>query len=639
MTTPKRGDAPTPAAAAGQGKKRVNAVEYAAILLRRADREEQAARIEKIAATAPPERAVVVVGEVKRGKSSLVNSLLGQNLAKVDTMIATSAQVRYVPPSPEDPEGTAALLLPDGRRRAIEPDQVYDWVTVDGAHADARVDGLLPIGAQIHTQAQRLPGVTIVDTPGVNGLDDRHIAATVAATDGACSLLMVCDAVAPISAAELEFLNRVSAEVGTVVLALTKIDKTPGQWRTLVEENRRLLTQYAPRFANVPVVGVSNAFAAAALRSPDEAKAQARLEASGITALAEELEAVLGSPEQIVRRNTAACAAVSLGALREDLLIRKRAIVDAPRLEAEMGEERERLEQLQSTQREWGERQRQALNRLKLNAEKRLRLELTAFRDHWMNQISSRGALKIAREGQAMTGAMNTELTALIESMAAGLHSELSQFAAEWLGDARLQPTGADDAVSLLESMELRPAREYHRWKGYIDPRTIAMASTGGPIAAVLGGLLGVTGVVAGVVAVFAFPAWAALLLGPHAKRAGHQNLTSWLNENIKQAQEDLTAVIRDVYNEFEPELRLAYRDQLEESLREAKRLHEVAKEQVRTDSATREAEVAKVDTQLADIERALEMLTVFGAAKPAVPAAPSAQSEQPAGGDTAASS
>lgn len=616
--TPNQGTAPSPeatpaqAAPAAQGKKRVNAIEYAAILLRRADREEQAARIEEIAAAEPPERAVVVVGEVKRGKSSLVNSLLGQDLAKVDTMIATSAQVRYVPPSPENPEGTAVLLLPDGRRHAIEPDQVYDWVTVDGAHAQERVDGLLPIGAQIYTEAARLPGVTVVDTPGVNGLDQRHIEATAKATDGACSLLMVCDAVAPISAAELEFLNRVSAEIGTVVLAITKIDKTPGQWRTLVDENRRLLARYAPRFARIPVVGVSNAFAAAALRSPDPAKAQARLEASGVPALAEELAAVLGSPEQIVRRNAAACAAVSLGALRSELLMRKRAIDDAPRLEAELGQEKDRLTELQSTQREWGERQRQALNRLKLQAEKRLRLELTEFRDHWITEISKRGAIKIAREGQAMTGAMNTELTALVEAMATDLRDELSGFAAEWLGDAQLQPAAAGDAVEMLDQLELRPAREYHRWRGYVEPRTLAMASTGGPIAAIL---IGLSGPFAVAIGVLAFPAWAALLLGPHAKRAGHQNLTTWLNENIKQAQEDLTAVIRDVYNEFEPELRLAYRDQLEESLREAKRLHELAAEQARSDTATRAAEVAKLDTQVADIDRALEMLTVFGAA------------------------
>ncbi|MFZ2510849.1 MAG: dynamin family protein [Gordonia sp. (in: high G+C Gram-positive bacteria)] len=598
-------------------KKRLSAIEYAAVILRRADRDDVARRIEEVAAAPPPERAVVVVGEVKRGKSSLVNSLLGQPLAKVDTMIATSAQVRYVPPTEENPEHTANVLLPGGGRHRIAPDEVFDWVTVDGAQADQRIDGVLPIGAEIYTDARWMPGVIIVDTPGVNGLDDRHVQATIAATDGACSLLMVCDAVAPISAAELAFLNQASSEVGTVVLAITKIDKIPGQWRTVVEENRRLLKQYAPRFGNIPVVGVSNAFAAAAARNTDPVKAQARLDASGIVELTRELEAGLGNPERIVASNAAACAGVALNALRADLVARKRAIDDAPRMEAEMGEERARLEELQARQKEWSERQRQALNRLKLNAETRLRLDLTEFRDHWIKQIESRGAIKIAREGQAMTATMNAELRALIDRLAAHLQEELTEFTVEWLGDATLQPVAAGDAVGQLAGLDLRPQREYARWKNYVDPRMMAMASTGGPLTTMVIAMLGLTGGLAiGLVGVVTIPAWAALLLGPHAKKTGQANLINWLNENIKQAQEDLTVVIREVYNEFEPELRLAYREQLEESLREAKRLHELAKDQVRTDSATREAEAKKLTTELAHIDRGLEALVSYAAVK-----------------------
>lgn len=607
-------------------KKRLSAIEYAAVILRRADRDDVARRVEEVAAAPPPERAVVVVGEVKRGKSSLVNSLLGQPLAKVDSMIATSAQVRYVPTTAEHPDGTAQVLLPDGGHHPIAPDEVFDWVTVDGAHAEQRIDGAVPIGAQIYTDARWLPGVIVVDTPGVNGLDDRHVQATIAATEGACSLLMVCDAVAPISAAELAFLNEVSSEVGTVVLAITKIDKVPGQWRTVVEDNRRLLKQYAPRFANIPVIGVSNAFAAAAARHPDPVKAQARLDASGIAELADELDAGLGNPERIVASNAAACAGVALEALRADLAARKRAIDDAPRLQAEMGEERARLEELQARQKEWGERQRQALNRLKLNAETRLRLELTEFRDHWVKQIEARGAIKIAREGQAMTATMNAELRALIDRLAAHLQEELTEFTVEWLGDATLQPAAAGNAVGQLAGLELRPEREYSRWKNYVDPRMMAMASTGGPLTTMVIAMLGLTGGLAiGLVGVVTIPAWAALLLGPHAKKTGQANLTTWLNENIKQAQEDLTVVIREVYNEFEPELRLAYREQLEESLREAKRLHELAKEQVRTDSASQDAELKKLTTELAHIDRGLEALVSYATVKRSSAAAPAA--------------
>src|SRR6187200_2911257 len=52
--------------------------------------------------------AIVVVGEVKRGKSSLVNALLGHTgLSPVEVDVATNSFLRFAPPTRELPEGTA----------------------------------------------------------------------------------------------------------------------------------------------------------------------------------------------------------------------------------------------------------------------------------------------------------------------------------------------------------------------------------------------------------------------------------------------------------------------------------------------------------------------------------------------------
>ena len=77
---------------------------------------------------------------------------------------------------------------------------------------------------------------------------------------------MTCDATAPITAPELEFLELASAEVNSVLIAVTKIDKNFRHWQSIIDENRSLLRQYAPRFADVPILGMSSMAAFSAIK-------------------------------------------------------------------------------------------------------------------------------------------------------------------------------------------------------------------------------------------------------------------------------------------------------------------------------------------------------------------------------------
>src|SRR3982750_661463 len=73
-----------------------------------------------------PSVHIVVVGEFKQGKSSLVNALLGANVCPVDDDVATA-----VPTYVRHGAQPRAVLLFDGaapRREAIEMDQVRGYV-------------------------------------------------------------------------------------------------------------------------------------------------------------------------------------------------------------------------------------------------------------------------------------------------------------------------------------------------------------------------------------------------------------------------------------------------------------------------------------------------------------------------------
>lgn len=549
--------------------------------LKKLGAEEPAARVREVASQPPPSRTVVVVGEIKRGKSSLVNSLLGvPGLARVDTDIATATAVHYVAPAETLQAGEAALRLPGGRRHRVPAGEVLDWVTVGGAHAGELIDDLVPVGAEVAVASKFLPDSTIVDTPGVNGFDPRHVAAAVEATEGACALLMVCDSSAPISASELGFLRGVTGEIGTVIFAVTKTDKALGGWQRVVDENRRLLAQYAPQFAASKVFGVSNMFATRAMAEADPDRAAKLWGASGIPALAEEIAAALGDPRLVVRRNAVQCAIVALEAVRSEVEMERRAVVDAPRLTRDVTAERERLEGLLEDRNEWSTRLSQRLNRAQLEADRKLKVELDEFKKRWEASIEEFNVVRLAKESQAIAAQMTTEIDVIAQRTATDVMENLAAEAHQMLGAASLTPE-LSESLGGLSQIDLRPAREYSRWKGFFDPQMVTMGVAGGSMG---GSLLAATGIAAGAAAATVglalVPVWALITVGFRAKRFGKQNFGRWIAELVRQAHEDILSALKTTYNEFGPELRLAYRAMLEESIKRAQQLVKDAEKQ-----------------------------------------------------------
>ncbi|OWY62591.1 hypothetical protein B7486_57600, partial [cyanobacterium TDX16] len=119
---------------------------------------------------------VLVVGEFKQGKSSLVNALLGQHVCPVDDDIATAVPtaVRFS----AQPE--AAVLLdqastggnnPDidqPRRLPIAVEDVPRWVTEQHGNAAAAGERIRSVDVGLPLQMLE-EGLVLVDTPGVGG--------------------------------------------------------------------------------------------------------------------------------------------------------------------------------------------------------------------------------------------------------------------------------------------------------------------------------------------------------------------------------------------------------------------------------------------------------------------------------------
>ncbi|MCD5310435.1 dynamin family protein [Kineosporia babensis] len=194
---------------------------------------------------------VVVVGEYKRGKSSLVNALLGSEICPVDADVATTAPmfVRY---------GTQAQATGYFRSERADPDN--DLNLDQEPVAVEYLPDFIGESKSLHSVEVGLPnellagGLCLVDTPGVGGLESSHGAMTMGVLSSACAMIFVTDASQELTAPEMAFLQEALDRVPLAICVVTKTDIYP-HWRTIVELDRRHL---ADAGANVELLPVSS---------------------------------------------------------------------------------------------------------------------------------------------------------------------------------------------------------------------------------------------------------------------------------------------------------------------------------------------------------------------------------------------
>jgi signal recognition particle receptor subunit beta len=226
------------------------------------DRPDAAARLTAAKdSLADPVSHVVVAGEFKQGKSSLVNALVGAAVCTVDDDVATAVPT-YVRHG-EKPQ--AALLFEPGRRTTVPVAEVRRYVLEGGEKAGA--DGSRITGVEVRIPRKILAGgLVLVDTPGVGGLNSPHAAASLAAVAMADAVVFVTSAAQELTRSEVDFLQRAHALCPVVVCVLTKTDFYPA-WRRIRELNEKHLAAHCP----MPLMPVSSALRSRAVKVNDTA--------------------------------------------------------------------------------------------------------------------------------------------------------------------------------------------------------------------------------------------------------------------------------------------------------------------------------------------------------------------------------
>ncbi|KZC18694.1 MULTISPECIES: dynamin family protein [Rhodanobacter] len=160
---------------------------------------------------------LVVAGEFKRGKSTLINALLGADLLPTGVVPLTSVVtlLHY------GDVASANVTFESGEIRGIPLEALADYVTERGNPDNIK---------RVREVAVAFPaawlkgGIRLVDTPGVGSVHSHNSAVTSRYLPEADAVIFMVSADQPLSRNELDFLAEIRRYAGKVFCLLNKID-------------------------------------------------------------------------------------------------------------------------------------------------------------------------------------------------------------------------------------------------------------------------------------------------------------------------------------------------------------------------------------------------------------------------------
>lgn len=197
---------------------------------------------------------VLVCGEFKRGKSSFINAFLDEPLCSVDVDICTSV-VSIIQYGPKVKVVRSYGELSDLKTKEVPFKDIVKYSVGDAKTIDNTV--LLTI----EVPNERLRNITLIDTPGVGGLDKRHAFLTTTFMSMANIVLFMTDVNEPMTTTELSFYKEKTKYVRQRLILLNKSDlKTKEEVNQLITDTTYKVATECKITANeVKVISISAA--------------------------------------------------------------------------------------------------------------------------------------------------------------------------------------------------------------------------------------------------------------------------------------------------------------------------------------------------------------------------------------------
>jgi replication fork clamp-binding protein CrfC len=210
-----------------------------------------------------PQIRVVIAGQLKQGKSQLLNSLLNVPVSRVgdDETTVVATMVSYS-------EHAAAKLIVAGADGA-EPDAIE--IPIADIKTDLRrypaAGGRQVLRVAVTANSPLLKGgLVFVDTPGVGGHGQPHLSATLGLLPDADAMLMISDTSQEFTEPEMTFIRQAFEICPVATIVATKIDLYP-HWREIVDANKAHLQRAN---LSIPMVPASSLLRTHAIQLNDK---------------------------------------------------------------------------------------------------------------------------------------------------------------------------------------------------------------------------------------------------------------------------------------------------------------------------------------------------------------------------------
>jgi hypothetical protein len=466
---------------------------------------------------------------------------------------------------------------------------------------------------EVDGPVELLEKLSIVDTPGVGGLDSVHGELAGEAAASATALLFVVDASAPFTLGELNFLASVGERVETIVFALSKVDQYRG-WRQVLEADQALLAEHAPRFAGAAFHPVSSRMYEMAGKAPNAEAAAMLRDRSGVDGLRTALTDLLGGRSiMLTEANTMRALSTALGEQRVKLESERRALSTG---EEEAESLRARKEELtgerRSSTKGWQVRMRSEVQRARLENTHEVARQMRDMQSWFRQAIDAADRDFLPTLPAQVDAAMQMVSGRIGASVNQRLNRVTETVLADLFSTEELEMIHAQFARAGHPPVVLRPPER--RQPTTEDKLLVFTGATGGLGA---GSMLarfipGIGGAAAGAsvgASLIALAPVAIIGLGAgwwlqrtRKHTADKQHMKQWLSESILDARSTLDQLVSEQLIEAESQLALALDEALgkriagiEEELREVDKA-------LRLDASERSKRLAVVNKRLTEV-------------------------------------
>ncbi len=205
---------------------------------------------------------LVVLGLFKRGKSSFINSLLGE-IVVPSGVVPLTAIITLIEHSDEK---YAEIYFKDGKKEKVRIDEVKNFIAeAKNPNNEKNVTKVI-----IYYPSEILKFVTIIDTPGVGSSLEHNTQTTLEFVNKIDAAVFMLSTDIPITKLEVEFLSKLKEIVPRIIFVLNKTDLLENKSLTeLTDYNNQVLNEICEN--NFKIIQTSSKLALEGLRGNNPA--------------------------------------------------------------------------------------------------------------------------------------------------------------------------------------------------------------------------------------------------------------------------------------------------------------------------------------------------------------------------------